>query len=241
MRAARPRDVYKRVTYQDQVTGRGLIVAPDPLKENIEVVGSASFALANLKLLGGSVGIRMNECRNFRLTNIEIAGMSNWMKPDGEWADDGHGIQVINSGGLIQYCWPSADPHGYSEDLINVWGDKPETENLQVIIEMCHPYGHSMSDTCTHVCIDGPHPPQVIVRMNRGIGARCFLTVAGGNGHQVTHNESYGSTGADCYVVDYYKTGRVDNIVVKDNTFPRGVLVDADNPPGRSCVFQGLV
>jgi hypothetical protein len=161
--------------------------------------------------------------------------MSNYRRPDGSWADDGHGIQVINCGGTIHYCWGYHNPRAYGEDLISVYGDEPATEAMHVIIELCRTYEKSLSDTCTHICIDGPHPPRVTVLQNRGLNARCYLTIAGGRDHEVKLNASYGAE-TDCYVTDYYHTQKMDYLTIDGNDFPRGLLLDSNI--GTHNVFQ---
>lgn len=245
MQAISPLDVYKRAAPM-KVGGRYVVKSADFTRENVEVVGVPGFTLSDVALTGGTCGIRLNKCEGFRLVNLFVQGMRN---PVG--GSDGHGIQAINCGGLIHYCWvdalggdiPAATP-GDSEDLINIYGDEPATLQKHVIIELCHTYNRSRSDTCTHICIDGPFPPKVTVLQNRGMNSRCYITCAGGLGHDIQMNSSYGAD-TDIYVVDYYPTGHekvygiMDRITVVKNVFPKGVLLDQASRFGKLCKFQG--
>lgn len=216
---------------------RTVIHAPSPEKECIEKVGIADYSLQHTELIGGSCGVRLNECDGFYLADLAIHGMSNPLKPDGTPGDDGHGIQVINCGGTIHYCWLYADPLLAAEDLISIYGDKPATESKVVIVELCHTYYRSKSPTCTHICIDGPHPPKVRIVQNRGMNPRCNIMVAGGKGHYIVLNGSYGAD-TDCYVTDYYHTRKMGNTTIMQNAFPKGILLDTPPNAGNNNTFQ---
>jgi hypothetical protein len=227
----------------NRVSGRRILHVKDSGKELIEKVNVPGYRLTSAELHGGTCGVRLNNCQDFYLADLLIDGMHNPTQKDGTPGNDGHGIQIINSGGLIHYCWVYASrngqvPEGTAEDLISIYGDDPKTENFVVTIEVSRTYGQSTSDTCTHICIDGPHPPKVRVMQNQGLSARCFLMVAGGKNHDVQMNASYGSTGADCYTTDYYKTGRMGHITVVRNIFPRGILRDSPPTDGEGNKFQ---
>lgn len=143
-----------------------------------------NYSLSHANVVGGTTCVRLERCQSFHLQYVTVSGMTGPADPDG------HGIQIMNCGGVIEF--PTVISDRVTEDCINIWGDDLENINRVVMIVSPNLYGRGLGSSGNGICVDGPCPPRVVVVGPRFIGNRCGFTLAAGYGHSFTGGAAYG-------------------------------------------------
>lgn len=194
-------------------------------KECREFVGEKNFTLTDTVIEGGKTGLRLNKCDGFLLKRLEVFGQRARVGVVG--SQDGQCIQVINCGGRIEQVDLTANED--TEDLLNIYGDEPETLNKLVIVRYLKARGRSKSNSSNHICIDGPFPPKVILQYSYGLNGRCFLTIAGGSSHIISQNSVYGVFDTEVFINNSYGKAPMIGVAIHDNNFKDILVSDKVN------------